>query len=985
MSDQSSYDLQTMTEMAQRSPTGLQRVGIDYLQARLGGDLIPDALSPMVQLLEIGSTQCALAINEALAADRRRYASFANTPEDLYCVMSDTDYLDRFSGPAQMPLTIMIPYDHVLANMVTDPATGVGRLVLPRYTEVQVKVDYKFTLLYPIEMRMLTSGELQVVYNTDMPSPLQPLTSNTLTWRLQRYPDGKQYLQIDLEILQLERVSSSWTLNDGASLATTLLYDNLYYYARVFSLNRDGSLTELSVTHSEYHHDTRKPTAYLQVDTVAKALTVAIPPIYISNGSVSDQIRVDIYSCQGELSVPMAALNTDQYGMTIGNDPDAPELKRYSGAWGTIPKDVWSVGYIWGGHAELEFETLRRRTIYRATSRETPIMPDQVGSSMEINGYTVTLGNDDLMSRIFYGTRAAPVDPTSAYTTPIPSGVGTIETTLAGAAKLPGSFDNGLRVTLTPKTLFRWHNGVVDILDGSQYPTARAVSQDDLIQMVNDGEYAYTPYHYVMDANSDQLAVRAYYLDAPKLVNRQFLDENQSTQLSVQTTGIVIERVATGWQLTIACKPSANYDDIPQEDVQVQLAFVPAGETTLAYQNGTLLKVDKGMWYWRWQLAGTFDFDANDNVYLQDWSIYDAQKRTLGCALEQEFKFVHTVTNYTIVGMQTAPFDSQIGRFLLDRSAVGVQLESATLQLGLALPNLWCGARTTAGARTYVTYDQDVMAWYDADVYRTFDDGLDFYIEDNEVKREILHHKGDPILNADGTQRIAHAKGTVKEVNGSPIIATARTKACIFDVYLMAGIYYYATAAADLRDAAYQPARIADQYLPALSKILPEAIENTKLFFYPQRTIGPVNILTDNNQSLMLDSGLTVQAAIDLAASNYKSERYRGQVRRIIRNVLTSMLQQETVSMMEVISAIRDTVDSGVKGVSLKLFSGDKELDTFSAGDETYRTNIRRLLAVNDEGKLAVVEDITYDWKLHIPRSDALYTTSEGGRTFTGG
>lgn len=984
MSDQSDYDLQAMTERTMRNPQSLQRVAVDYLQAKLGGDTVPDPLSPLIQLMEIGSTQTALAINEALALDRRRYGVFANRAEDLYCVMSDTDYLERFSGPAQMPMYIMIPYNDVLVNLVTDPTTGVGRFIIPRYTEYRVKSDYSFTLLYPLEIRRLTSGELQVVYNTELESPIQPLTDNTLDWELRRYPDRQQYLIISTEMLQLKRITSSFTLNAGATMSTTMLFEDLYYYARVYSVGTDGTMTEMTTTHAEYQHDTRVPTAYLQVDSEAKSLTISVPPIYLSNGMVTNDIRVDIYSTKGALNVPMASVDASQYGWDYGVDNDTPELQRYSGMLGDIRMQVWSDGFIWGGHAELDFETLRRRTIYRSNTVETPIMPDQVGEKFSINGYGVTLARDDLTNRIFYGTRQAPVNPAGKYATPIPSGMATVQTTLAAAATLPGSFDNGDRVTLTPKTLFRMTDGVTSILDGSQYPTAIARNQDELISLINDGDYAYTPYHYVLDGSGTNFALRAYYLENQTMLSRQFLAENESTQLSIQTTGVDLSRSATGWVLTIACKPSSNYDNVAQSDVMAQLAFVPYGETALAYMNGTFMGIDKGTWYWQWKLEGNYDFDARDNIYLNNWSIFDTQLRTLGAALTQEFKIIHTVANYNILGLKTADFDNEIGHFLLDRSAVGVQMESVKLRLGTPMTQLWRGARSVAGAQTFETYDEDVYAYYEADEYEIDQEtGLDFKIVNGQIVRTLKHAKGDPVLNLDGSHRIAHGAGTVKVIDGAATVASARSALCIIDVFLMSGLYYYSTNAADSTDAQYLAARVADQYLPDMQRILPRPMESTKLFFYPQRCIGPVNIITDNNSSLMLESGLSIQADVSLTDTAYNSERYRDTVRGIIRNVLTDKLQAETVSMMDILAAVKNTVDSGVKGVRLRVYAGDKELDTFSAGDETNRTTIRRLLKELDDGNLGVVEDITYNWERHVPRSEALYSTVESGRTFT--
>lgn len=977
------YDLQGQLEMAVRNPASLQRVAIDYLQARLGGSTVPDPLSPLVQQLEIGSAQSALSMQESLSLDRRRYALLANNTDDLYCSMSDSDYLERFSGPAEMPLNILMPYDEVLNAMVADNATGVRRLIIPRYSQFTAKGSYAFTLLYPIEIRQLTSGELQVVYNTDQSSPIQELTDNTITWSLERYPDRKQYIRMSINLNQLTRTTETFSVNGGATLSQMYLFDDLYYYARVWTIDAAGNQVELRTTHAEIQHDVRVPTAYLRVDTDAKSLQVSIPPIYFSNGLLKDLVRVDIYSTKGELEVPMAGATSDQYGWDFGQDSDTPSLMRYSGGWSTVPMQVWSDGFIWGGHAELSFEALRDRVIYRRSAVDVPIMPSQIGAQVSLNGYAVTLARDDLAGRIFYASRVSPANPDSRFPTPIPSGIGTIQTTLAQLVGLPGVLDNGDRATLTPKTLFQVKNGIASLLDGSQYPNVLATNQDDLLLMLNSGVYAYTPFNYVVDTSNSNLALRAYYLDNQKLMGRQFLEENESTQLSIQTQGVALERTDKGWQLTVTCKPSGNYKSLSQDDVHLQLAFVPAGETAMAYQNGTLLQVKEGLWYWRWTLEGNLDFDSSDNTYFDNWFIFDTTARTLGAALTQKFNLIHSVSNYTAPGMTAASFDSRIGKFLLPQGVVGVQMEELTLRFGTSMTDFWRGARTVTGAQSFATYTDDVYAYYPDDVYKTYSTGLDFEVVNGEVVRELLHAKGDPILDANGQQLIKYPKGSVKYVNGLPVVTTNRTSTCVLDVFLMSGMYYYATAQRDKDDAAYLPARLADLYLPTVGTILPRKFENTDIYFYPQRSMSSINLITDDNQSLMLESGLTIKGTVWLTESAHDSDSYQAAVRRIITNVITDKLQAETVSMYEILSAIKATVDTGVKGVKLQMFAGDKELDTFSSGDATQRTTIRRLLTVQDDGTLGVVLDMTLLWDTLTPPSEALYTTSIDGRTFT--
>lgn len=984
MSDQSTYDLRAMMEMATRSPMSFQRVGIDYMQAKLGGDVIPDPLSPLVQLLEIGSTQSVVAINEALALDRRRYAVLANTQEDLYCVMSDTDYLGRFSSPAQMPAHLLMPYDQMVNAMVLDTTTRMSRLVIPRYTRFTVKNDYAFTLLHPIEVRLLSSGELQVVYNTEQTSPLQPIATNLLDHELVNF-NGVSCLRIDVpQLLQLSRVTSTMPVNNGAALSWTLPFEDSYYYARVWTIGSNGVATEMVTTHAEIQHDVRTPTAYLQVDTDARTLRVAIPPVYVSNGTLGSQVRVDIYSTKGPLSVPLSGLMTSQFRWEYAKDLDDPALDLYSANITNITgMTFWSDGTIYGGTTALTFEELRRRTLYRYTKGQLPITPDQAEITSSEAGYQLTLARDDISNRVYYASREAPVDPASTFTTPIPSGICTMELNMASLAKLPGVYDNNLRVTFSPKTLFAIVNGVTSPLDAAQYPTASA---DSLVAAVNAKEYVYSPFYYVLDANDNAFDLRAYYLESTALVSRQFLAENSTTQLSLRSDTVEIERTANGWKVRMAVIPSSGYSTLDPNDVYCQLAYVPQGETLYAFMNGTLLGVDtKGRWIWEWTLEGTYDFTKGDAVLTDNWAMLDNSMRTLPVPLTTEFSVIHAVANYTIPGMAASDFESRVGRQILPDSAVAVQLESVTLQLGLPLTNLWRGARTVTGSQTFETYLENVYAFAENDVVATDPETeLPIYtIEDGVVTYVYKYRKGDPILNPDGTQQIAHYKDTVKYLNGNPVVATPRTVNRIVDVFMLSGLYYYANDAASKADAKYLADTLCTQYLPDMATLLGKPMELTSLYFYPRRSLGDINIIANNNESLMASSQVTVAGTVYLTDTAYTSDSYRQSVMRILTNVITAKLRLETVSLMDIQTTLKENLDTQVIGVDLTISIDGEVMNTFSAGNAVSRTNIRRLLQLNEDGTLGVGLDVQLEWSTHVPPSSALYSKVIGGRTYT--
>lgn len=976
----SDFDLVSMTEQAVRNPAGLQRVAIDYIQYRTGG-IVPDPLAPLVQMMEIGSTQTALALDELLAADRRRYPIMANTYADLYANMTDRDYDDRFSTPAVAPLSLWFELDKVISLMVPIGSGKAKKLVIPRYTTFTISNLYTFTLLYPVEIRMLQSEALSVVYNTDILHPLQTLEDNVVTFYTNRDQDGVRRIRLDLRLLQLDRTYESLHTVSGASNSFNVAYSDYFYAARVYRKVNNRWVAMLT-THTEQQHDIRTPTVYLRVDN--GILNLTIPPVYFSQNMISDDVRVDIYSTKGALEIPLGNLDSTQYDWKWGDDLDDPDNARYWKGMSETDVAVFSDGLITGGANGLTFEQLRERVIASATGVTLPVMPGQLAAKLQVLGYDVTKGRDDVDGRIYYLTKQSPNNPASTFTVPIAGGIARLQVSMEYLSTLKGVYDNGDRMTITPRTLMAVDNGVLTVLADSQYPDALVSTTDNLISQINSRDYVYSPFHYVLDASAANFDLRGYYLQNPKLNIREFLEENQSTLLSVSTQEFSVSRTESGYTLTINCKPSTTYDDLTPDQVHLQLAFVPGNESSLAYQNGTLRGIVNGIWTWEFTFETDWDLDSADNLLIKNFLLFDTTPRDLAMALTTRFYLVHSVSSYSQLNITGSDVDKYLGDYLLPDDAIGVQLEAATFAFGTALTNFWSGSRTVMGSEEYAVYDQDVLKYYASDVYE-IDPNTGkkaFTIVNGKIQYTKLHSKGEPVLDGAGNQVIAWYKGQVQvDDDGAPIVLSQRPTNRVLDLFVLDGKYYYANTARDQADKKYLPDRIADTYLPSIASVVGVGIQNTLFYFYPKTTLGDINVIIDDSKSTTMDARLSVQFKVYLTDIAYDADDYKERLKELLSSIINTQLNQETVSTLDIMAEIKAAVDDNVKGLDLKMFSGEREITTFSAGDETVRSTVRRLLVLQDDGTLGVVEDIIYDWRRHTTKTNSLYATTSNRLT----
>ena len=140
---------------------------------------------------------------------RKQYPSAAMTNEDLYNHMCDKDYIGRFAIPTNAKFTFIMRVDEVTSRMVYDPHIDAKKVVIPRNSFITV-AGVTFTLEYPIEIRELPHGGLQILVNSDIKSPVQILKTNmvdfTIRKELDKFPHGREidWLKFDLDILQVK-------------------------------------------------------------------------------------------------------------------------------------------------------------------------------------------------------------------------------------------------------------------------------------------------------------------------------------------------------------------------------------------------------------------------------------------------------------------------------------------------------------------------------------------------------------------------------------------------------------------------------------------------------------------------------------------------------------------------------------------------------------------------------------------------------------
>ena len=951
----------------QYNPVAIQKTVIDMLEEITNGTItVVDPTNPFVFCLESAAVMTAAFMAKNEANTRRQYPMAAQTAEDLYLHMSDKDYADRFATPASAKVSFLFSKTEAINKMVEDPVTGIRKLVLPRNTYVTV-ADTVFSLHYPIEICQLQHGGLQVVYDADKTTPLHTLSTNAIDWEIRTGPDG-EYIFFEVEMYQFGIISQTAAVSLATDFKLDILFDNQFYYARVFIESSLGEWIEVKTTHSEQVYDPNVVTATLKV--VDNRLTVRIPQIYVNAGAVKSNVRVDLYHTKGKLDMMLQNYPVAAYQASWKAYDKADETV-YSAPLKTFRQLlVYSDKVVTGGSNVLGFAQLRERVINNAVGeQQLPITNVQLSAALANEGYEVVKNIDVVTNRVFLATRSMPEPIDPKLITAAASSIETVMLSIDTATNVNGVVDNGETVTLTPSVLYKLRNGKAQLVQTDEVERLLSMPPDQRALAVTSGNYLYTPFHYVLDLAGDEFAVRPYYLDNPEMITKLFVSQNDTTLMQATTQSYDVVRTATGYAVRIITASSDNFRQLADDEVFVQMAYTPKGERDRAYLMGVLVdKTEEGERIYEFDLSTNFSLDADDALELSEFFLYTQEPRYTKTPLIGMFDILYATASINSDVWVPDRVDGVLGRFLLPSQVYGISHEQLRIKFGDALKTLWARSRSVVSSAEYQKWEVDVPRRYEADIYQTDPDtGAAFTIdEQGQLQYTVLHRKGDPVLDGDGQVSYQYRVGDViLAEDGLPIVTNPRGMLRQVDIMMIEGAYWFATDIAAINYRLELTRSIVGWLAADLVTINDQLLEQTRLYFYPKTKLGNLSVMIRDGQTTTIDASQSLKVVLYVGSSVFGNDDLRTQLSLTTIRTISEMLKSATVSVSAIVSELRASYGSDVIDVQFSGLGGYLNLPALTVLDDSKRCSIRKRLVSQADETLMVQEDVLIDFVRH--------------------
>ena len=965
------------------NPSAIQRIVLDHLRAITAGDVdVVDPTNPFVFLLESSCVNTAATMIEHTALTRQLYPSLAQTPEELYRHMSDKDYLSRFATPAKTVFSMMVLKDDLMRKVVNIPGTQSYKTTIPRNSEFTVG-DLTFSLQYPIDITVLEHGGLEVSYDNTIISPIQKLTTNVIDFEYRSDINLNNWLYFEFDVYQFKINSINQAVTPSSLFTVTAALTDSFYYARVFYNNNNTvGWTEILTTHTDQVYDSQKPTALIAV--VGSNVTVQIPQVYVNTGQVSGNVRVDIYETKGRLNILLENYAASSFS-TVLKTVDDNDNSYFTASFATMTFTAFSTKAIASGTNGISFQDLRTKVIANAIGDVSlPITNVQITSSLENAGYQVVKNVDVVTNRVFLATKSLPVPFDQKLITAANANIETFTSSIDNLVKNKDYVvDNRLigsatgRVTILSNTLFSNTNGIVSIVPKIDLDTILNQTKDIIVNNVNSNNFIYTPFHYVLDTTNEDFVVRPYYLDKPLINSIEFIENNMLTGIQVNTNSFRIEKNGKlGYSIYIATKSNALYKQIPDDSVYVQLSFMPYLEGTNVFVNGVLQNINRLVTderLYRFDLNTNFDIDQLDNLGITNFKMDTVDSNTYFTPLNVNMNITYSTKNKMPPQWNPSTVDKNVGTFIINKSlggVAGITQETLRVSLGYSLNTLWCRSRTIVNSTAYETYEFDVPWYYEKDVLETnpLTNSVFFFDTDGNISYKVLFNKGDIMLNDNGDVTYRYRAGDIKlDAYGQPIslLNIANTLIRQIDLMCIEGSYYFAN---DYSVTKYRSDLIDDliTWLTIdLANMGDSLIEQTKLYFYPKKSLGLISVVADGRPGVMIDASQSFSLDLYVNQSTYKNSILRDSLTNLTVQTLNYVLQNRNISMSDVSATLRSVYKSSVLNFTIAGLGGASNYSLISLLNDKDSLSLKKKLMKLPDDSLIVTEDVTVNFILH--------------------
>jgi len=958
-------ELKNKLELYKYNPVLMQRVILDTLSEVTDGSInIVDPSNPFVFLLEASTVNTSLFIQENHLNLRRQYPSLSQTEEDIYLHMSDIDYVDRFASPGRCIFIVALLLND-LENAPLDE-TNNRKLTIPKDTVVTVD-NINFTFSYAVDMLRTDNGMIRIQYDVKEQNPLHTLNAGMLDYSVRKNTDGTTWIFFDIELLQVDIKSTQFPIEHGNIFNKTIPYTDQYTYTRVYYKGNDtlNKWKEIKTTHTGLVYDIHDPTVVLQVHK--EDLKVMLPSVYTNTDILSGELRIDIYTTKGDLTVDFGTYKISSFSNVLRSFNDE-DINTHVSTLSDSSYIIFTDKITTGGKSNLPLEELRKRVIHNSVGvRNLPVSNLQLEAYVSNEGFDVVKNIDHITNRVFLATRKLPDPGDSKIIVSANIGLSSIIIDPVTLSNSDYVTSTNKMYTIKSKTLFKLDNGILKLLSSSDVASIRNLPLVEYVTHINNNRYYYNPFYYVYDeTDKEEFTLRSYHLDQPKVNYLNFIDQNNSLQLAVNSDSVTVSKVNDNYVIRVITKSGGFYKQMHDSTVALQLAYYPVGEHTLAYITGNLVgRTDTNERIYEIIIETSLRIDIDDILTINNANMFTSDTLPTPVELTQEYYLIYS-TNSITTSFIPGDIDSKVPSFLLGSYFRGVTEEKISLSLGYPMKNLWSKIRPVISNQVYKRYTADIPLLYSSKVYETDPvTGSIFTVDgSNNLIYNVIHDIGDPVLDENNDPVYKHKAGDViLDIDGNPVLENSVSLHSEMDFLLVDAKYLLADNdiyRAYMNNIATTIHTWCSVNIQSIQNLL---LEQTRIYYSPSTTFSHIETRVNRERIIRVASELSLNIKLYLQGDVKVTAELRENTRKEIVKYINNYLDNDILNIDDIISHIRTNYSSMVESVQIVGFNEDKQLYNMRILDKNKKFTLKRKLVLESDNNIYVSEDVNIEFQ----------------------
>lgn len=954
-----------------RHPLSIASRALTEIENRLGGTkVIADPNSPFCQLLEFGSSIASSTIQAMDNKLEALYAVRAMDMEDLYTYMSDYDYLQLYSTPAQTHMTLSIPKKYLKDNALSVDNAAYKKITLPKDSVFTVG-KYPFGIFYPIDILINTNTDtFTTSYDTTETNPLHTLEKNYVDKYDFTY-SGVEYLAIDFPIYQFSKSVKEEALIAETGFAKKYTYNNKFFAVRIFSY-LDGVYTELSQALSENVYDLTKVTAVVKIYQDTHTVRITIPQVYFDNNMLGSKLYIEFYTTLGSMNVNTTNIGSNSIIANFGSK--SKDSTSYSAPFKTLPFDKvlrLSADSIAGGTDPISLSELRERIVNRTLYDRVPITETDIFNLLKDEGFSTKKYLDNVTDRTYNAYKALKTED------------GTIIPSVTGKTRLVASefsqissfrqqSDNS--VTILPTTMYKYNGDInsMDPINDEVMTSIINMDKTELVEELNTNQYFRSPFHIRMNFSDYYPEAISYNLMSPTIEKTIFETENYSVSSKMSIFTSTIEHLNSGvdgYDLNMIVYLSDDLVTLDKSDIKVYISVKNnngiwiGGEAIYVsdYNNQSTRAI------YKLHIDTNYHLTENDEIGITNLTAESLSLSEYQIPLTSDFYVVFMVNkDHLEEGYQNATSKVTLGvptTYL--ENYVGIGRQYLTIKLGYSLSDvIQNNVEVSSTSNQYATWDHDVLAYYEEEVYARDDENNLVYTEDENgaLQLVVLAKVGDPKLDTAGNQVYLHRKGDLRyDFDGNPIVDVTREKVYYVESTLIDVKVFASERTAELSfvDALYSTL---ETYFTQIRTIQDTLLERTHMFFKCVRSTGTAKFNKGDGIIVTDDIELSFKLRCYVPSYVKQSTDIQAIITEQVCSAIESAIQAKTISMLDIFESVKEQLTDYIDHFTILGINGDITNQTFSIVDEDAQPSIARKLTLSEDNVISLDKQIDIEY-----------------------